>query len=322
MIVKGGGETGAIFVKDSPIPRELYQTDWTTDNAIRYIDSLDDEEDWFVWASYGDPHHAYDPPVEEDYINWKDIAPYDAFGESDEQRMAWLEGKPWHWKEWYTGDTFISFEALEGYHYRDQLKSDHIREIHQKIYTSNKLIDDVYLPLIGDNLAKQIGVSGEAKRTDRMGLLLLISLQNYLGAIAETCTNPDLPQANSAGVVDDIDTCYRAASYQCIGRHEQTLSVANDESELDEHARVQVELAWREFDTNRKGIARAVGKREYRELCRRDSGGIREDKRGLEFADPCRDVDEIASRLIFRERAGMVRAAWVRGRRLEGPEQA
>lgn len=36
-------------------------------------------------------------------------------------------------------------------------------------------------------------------------------------------------------------------------------------------------------------------------------------------AGPCRDVDEIASRLIFRERPGMVRAAWVRGRRLEGP---
>jgi guanine deaminase len=36
-------------------------------------------------------------------------------------------------------------------------------------------------------------------------------------------------------------------------------------------------------------------------------------------ADPCRDAEEIAGRLIFRERAGMVRAAWVRGRRLEGP---
>ncbi len=36
-------------------------------------------------------------------------------------------------------------------------------------------------------------------------------------------------------------------------------------------------------------------------------------------ADPCRDVDEVAGRLIFRERVGMVRAAWVRGRRLEGP---
>ena len=68
--------------------------------------------------SYGDPHHAYDPPVAEDYINWKDIAPYDAFGESDAQRLEWLDQKPWHWREWYTGDTFISFEALEGYSYQ------------------------------------------------------------------------------------------------------------------------------------------------------------------------------------------------------------
>jgi guanine deaminase len=37
-------------------------------------------------------------------------------------------------------------------------------------------------------------------------------------------------------------------------------------------------------------------------------------------APPCRDVDEIASRLIFRERADMVRGAWVRGRRLAGPQ--
>ncbi len=35
--------------------------------------------------------------------------------------------------------------------------------------------------------------------------------------------------------------------------------------------------------------------------------------------EACRDVEEVVSRLIFRERAGMVRAAWVRGRRLEGP---
>ncbi|QDV25082.1 DNA repair ATPase [Aureliella helgolandensis] len=46
-------------------------------------------------------------------------------------------------------------------------------------FVRNKLIDDVYLPLIGDNLAKQMGASGEAKRTDRMGLLLLISPPGY-----------------------------------------------------------------------------------------------------------------------------------------------
>jgi guanine deaminase len=33
-------------------------------------------------------------------------------------------------------------------------------------------------------------------------------------------------------------------------------------------------------------------------------------------ADPARDIEEVASRLIFREREGMVRSAWVRGRRL------
>jgi ATPase family protein associated with various cellular activities (AAA) len=37
----------------------------------------------------------------------------------------------------------------------------------------------VYLPLIGDNLAKQLGAAGEAKRTDQMGLLLLISPPGY-----------------------------------------------------------------------------------------------------------------------------------------------
>ncbi|HWQ93491.1 MAG TPA: ATP-binding protein, partial [Clostridia bacterium] len=37
----------------------------------------------------------------------------------------------------------------------------------------------VYLPMIGSNLAKQIGVAGESKRTDRMGMLLLISPPGY-----------------------------------------------------------------------------------------------------------------------------------------------
>ncbi|HLC15898.1 MAG TPA: AAA family ATPase, partial [Thermodesulfovibrionia bacterium] len=41
-------------------------------------------------------------------------------------------------------------------------------------FVRNRLIDRVYLPLIGDNLAKQIGAAGEQnKRTDRMGLLLI-----------------------------------------------------------------------------------------------------------------------------------------------------
>ncbi len=46
-------------------------------------------------------------------------------------------------------------------------------------FVRNRLIDQVYLPLIGANLAKQLGAAGAAKRTDQMGLLLLISPPGY-----------------------------------------------------------------------------------------------------------------------------------------------
>jgi len=46
-------------------------------------------------------------------------------------------------------------------------------------FVRNKLIDEVYLPLIGDNLAKQLGAAGDNKRSDRMGMLLLISPPGY-----------------------------------------------------------------------------------------------------------------------------------------------
>ncbi|MDN3354291.1 DNA repair ATPase [Actinomadura sp. DC4] len=46
-------------------------------------------------------------------------------------------------------------------------------------FVRNALLDEVYLPLIGDNLAKQLGASGDDRRTDQMGLLLLISPPGY-----------------------------------------------------------------------------------------------------------------------------------------------
>ncbi|MEM0925116.1 MAG: AAA family ATPase, partial [Planctomycetota bacterium] len=57
-----------------------------------------------------------------------------------------------------------------------------LEEFKPRVLTSfvrNRLLDEVYLPLIGDNLAKQMGAAGENKRTDRMGLLLLISPPGY-----------------------------------------------------------------------------------------------------------------------------------------------
>ncbi|MGL6259762.1 DNA repair ATPase [Vibrio sp. WXL210] len=46
-------------------------------------------------------------------------------------------------------------------------------------FVRNKLISESYLPLIGDNFAKQMGAMGDSKRTDLMGMLLLISPPGY-----------------------------------------------------------------------------------------------------------------------------------------------
>lgn len=46
-------------------------------------------------------------------------------------------------------------------------------------FVRNKLINEAYLPIVGDNLAKQMGSLGAHKRTDLMGLLMLISPPGY-----------------------------------------------------------------------------------------------------------------------------------------------
>ncbi len=64
----------------------------------------------------------------------------------------------------------VATRALRLHEFRPQVFSGFVR---------NRLLDTVYLPLIGDNLAKQIGTAGASGRTDRMGLLLLISPPGY-----------------------------------------------------------------------------------------------------------------------------------------------
>ncbi|MBB5076124.1 DNA repair ATPase [Nonomuraea endophytica] len=62
---------------------------------------------------------------------------------------------------------------------RDRLRLDEYKPKVMSAFVRNRLLDEVYLPLIGDNLAKQLGAAGAGKRTDQMGLLLLISPPGY-----------------------------------------------------------------------------------------------------------------------------------------------
>lgn len=85
----------------------------------------------------------------------------------------------------FVAETVPKFEAF------GRMKSDFLERTRKdmrldgfkpRVLTSfvrNKLIDRVYLPLVGDNLAKQIGVAGKDTRTDRSGMLMLISPPGY-----------------------------------------------------------------------------------------------------------------------------------------------
>ncbi|MGW7264934.1 DNA repair ATPase [Streptomyces sp. NPDC054842] len=67
-------------------------------------------------------------------------------------------------------------EFLAAEHTR--LHLDEFRPRVMSTFVRSRLIDEVYLPLIGDSLAKQIGTTG-ASNTDTGGLLLLISPPGY-----------------------------------------------------------------------------------------------------------------------------------------------
>jgi hypothetical protein len=62
---------------------------------------------------------------------------------------------------------------------RARLRLEEFKPKTMTSFVRNKLINDVYLPLIGENLAKQMGEAGSKKRTDLMGMLLLISPPGY-----------------------------------------------------------------------------------------------------------------------------------------------
>ncbi|MFF5900202.1 DNA repair ATPase [Streptomyces argenteolus] len=62
---------------------------------------------------------------------------------------------------------------------RARLRLDEYRPRVMASFVRNQLVDEVYLPLIGANLAKQLGAAGDARRSDSQGLLLLLSPPGY-----------------------------------------------------------------------------------------------------------------------------------------------
>lgn len=77
---------------------------------------------------------------------------------------------------------FLAYTQLKKDIIEDRREELRLEEFKPRVLTSfirNRLINDTYLPMVGANLAKQMGVAGEEKRTDLMGMLLLISPPGY-----------------------------------------------------------------------------------------------------------------------------------------------
>ncbi|KPQ28985.1 MAG: ATPase involved in DNA repair/AAA domain (dynein-related subfamily) [Marinobacter excellens HL-55] len=71
----------------------------------------------------------------------------------------------------------VRHQVLE--RWRNQLRLQEFRPRPLSSFVRNKLISESYLPIIGDNLAKQMGTAGEDRRTDQSGLLMMISPPGY-----------------------------------------------------------------------------------------------------------------------------------------------
>ena len=74
---------------------------------------------------------------------------------------------------------YVELKHAQMASFKEEMKLDSFKPKVMTSFVRNKLIDQVYLPLIGNNMAKQIGVVGKDKRTDLMGMLLLISPPGY-----------------------------------------------------------------------------------------------------------------------------------------------
>src|SRR3546814_5758479 len=131
---EGGGATGAPQVKDNPVHRDWYHTDWVADRTIDWLDGLAADDDWFCWMSFPDPHHPWDPPSSElGRVDWRDVPLPTGYPESRAEREKLLDDKPRHWRLWYDGALVSNYEAPSGW-VRSEEHTSELQSLMRKPY--------------------------------------------------------------------------------------------------------------------------------------------------------------------------------------------
>ncbi|MCB1691247.1 MAG: sulfatase-like hydrolase/transferase [Pseudomonadales bacterium] len=138
----GRGDTGAIQVWPTDVPRSLYHTDWVADRTIDWLSGLPGTDPFFCWMSFPDPHHPWDPPASEIHrVNWRDVPLPDLYSEDAAERERLLADKPPHWRGYYDGSLWTNLESPREFAPRS-LTPDQIREINAMNHIENELIDE------------------------------------------------------------------------------------------------------------------------------------------------------------------------------------
>lgn len=138
-----GGDTMAPQVRTTnDIPRDWYHTDWVADRTIAWLDSVGQDDDWFCWMSFPDPHHPWDPPKSELHrVNWRDLDLPAGYVADAAERERILASKPAHWMGWYDGSFVSNYEAPLKW-VPATLQADQVREINAMVHVKNELIDE------------------------------------------------------------------------------------------------------------------------------------------------------------------------------------
>ena len=138
-----GGETGAPETRINPIPRDWYHTDWVADRTIAYLDSLPDDADWFVWMSFPDPHHPWDPPASErTAATGATSTCRPGTPASNEEIERVLDAEARALARALERRRSINAEGGPGTYRPQNVTSDNIREINAMAHIMNEMIDE------------------------------------------------------------------------------------------------------------------------------------------------------------------------------------
>ena len=138
----GGGDTGAVQVWHNQMPVEHYHTHWVGERCRAWLDSLAADDKWFLWMSFPDPHHPWDPPVEAlQRMDWRDLQLPAGYPQTAAEREAILAEKPAHWLDAYRASRHFNMEMPPGF-VPAEMTADQVREINAMNHIENELIDE------------------------------------------------------------------------------------------------------------------------------------------------------------------------------------